>query len=71
MVNGKAGGRFTRHTSPGVTARRAATSGDRGALSSDVFRLGSSGRQHATCAFVPLRRRAGKPTQAVGPRDLT
>ena len=38
---------------------------DRGALGGDVPRLWCNGRQHATCTFVPSRRRAGKPTPAV------
>ena len=70
VVKSEAGGRFTRHISPGVLVRRAATSGDRGALSGYVSCLWCSGRQHATCTFVSSRRRAGKPTPAVGLRDL-
>ena len=70
MVTNEAGGRSTRHTSPRVPVRRAATSGDRGALGGDVSRLWCSGRQHPTCTFVPPSRRAGKPTPAVGQRDL-
>ena len=65
MVRSESGGRSTLHTSPGVTVRRAATSGDRGALGGDVLRLLCSGRQHATCMFVPPRRRAGKPALTV------
>ena len=71
MVTSEAGGRSTRHTSRGVPVRRAATSGDRGALGGDVPRLWCSGRQHAACAFVPPCRRTGKPLPAVGPRDLS
>ena len=70
MVKSEAGGRFTRHTSPGVPVRRAATSEDRGTLGGDVSRLGCSGCKHVTCAFVSLRRRAGKSTSTVGPHDL-
>ena len=70
VVTSEAGGCSTRHTSRGVSVRRAATSGDRRALGGDVPRLWCSGRQHATCTFVSPRRREGKPTPAVGPRDL-
>ena len=71
VVMSEAGGRFTQHISPGVPLRRAATSGNRGALYDDVSRLWFSGCQHATCALVSPRRRAAvKPTPAVGPRDL-
>ena len=70
VVENEVGGRFTHHTSLGVPARRAATSGDRGVLSGDVSLLWSSGRQHATFAFTSPYRRAVKPTPAVGPCDL-
>ena len=36
VLTSEAGGRSTRHTSPGVPVRRAATSGDRGALGGEV-----------------------------------
>ena len=83
VVTSEAGGRSTRHTSPGVPlytgrchtspgvpVRRVATSGDRGALGGDVSRLWGSGCQHPTCALVPPCKRSGKPTPVVGPRDL-
>ena len=38
VVTSEAGGRFAHHTSPRVPVRRAATSGDRGALGDDVSR---------------------------------
>ena len=69
-VKSEAGGRFTHHTSPGAPIRKAATSGDRGALSGDVSRLWCSGRRHAICSCVSQGRRAGKPTPAVRPLDL-
>ena len=62
-------GRSTRQTIPGVPVSRAATFGDRGALDSGVTRLWCSGRQPATCTFVPACRHEGEPTTAVGPRD--
>ena len=71
VVKSEAGGRFTRHTRVGVPVRRAAISGDRGTTNGDVSRLWCCGRQHATCVFVSPRRRAGNPTSAVGPRDLS
>ena len=71
MVTSEAGGRFTQHISPEIPVRRSATSGNRGALGDDVAHLWFNGCQHATCAFVaPRRRAAGKPTPAVGLRDL-
>ena len=71
VVTSEAGGNSTRHTSPGVPVRRAVASGDRGALGGDVSYLWCSGRQHATCTFVPPCRRAGKPTPpTVRPRDF-
>ena len=70
MVTSEAGGRSTRHTSPGFPVRRAAAFGDPGVLVGDVPRLCCSGRQHAICTFVPPSRRAGKPKLAVGPRDF-
>ena len=70
VVTGEAGGRSTRHTSPGLPVCRAATSGDRGALGGDVCRLWCSGHQHAAYTLVPPCRCAGKPTSAVGPRDI-
>ena len=56
VVTSEAGGRSSRNTSPEVPVRKAATSGDGGALGGDVPRLRCSGHQHATCTFVPLRR---------------
>ena len=70
VVTSEAGGHSARHTSPGVPVRRLATSGDRGALGGDVPRQWCSGRQHATCTFVPPCRLAGNPIPVVGPRDL-
>ena len=71
MITSEAGGRSTRHTSPGVLARRVAAFGDRRALGGNASRLWCSGRQHPTCTFVSPCRRAGKPTPAVSPRDLS
>ena len=53
VAKSEAGGRSTRHASPGIPVRRAATSGDRGALGGDVSRLWYSGCQHPTCTFMP------------------
>ena len=70
VVPSVAGGRLARHTNPGRPEHRAVTFGNRGARGGDVPRLWCSGRQPATCTFVRPRRRASKPTPAVGPRDF-
>ena len=59
VVTNEVGGRCASHTSSEVPLRRAAISGDRGALTSsgDVSRLWRSGRQHATYAFVTAQAR--------------
>ena len=62
MVKSEAGGHFTRHTSLGLSGSRAATSGERGALGSDVSRLWCSIHQHVTSRHARVCHRAGTQT---------